>query len=121
MKRIDEDRMLRRLTALTTASAARDADAPTPPKKRRKERGGDRQSMFRFATAEIGGGAEARCIVRDLGRNGARIAFEGEPSLPPVIVLRMDPTGERRHARVIWQREREVGLLFDPSLGQSAG
>jgi hypothetical protein len=121
MKRIDEDRMLRRLTALTTASAVRDAEIPAPKKQRRKQPGEDRRSIFRFATAEIGGGGEARCIVRDVSRNGARIAFEGEPSLPPVIVLRMDPTGERRHARVIWQREREAGLLFDPSLGQSAG
>lgn len=116
MTRLDEDRILRRLAALSTASSAKGAEAPAATKRRRKERGGDRQSMFRIATAEIGGGGEVRCIVKDLGRNGARIAFDGSPSLPPVLVLRMDSTGEKRHACVVWQREREAGLLFDPGL-----
>jgi hypothetical protein len=121
MARPDEDRMLKRLVALTSASSAKGVEAPAASKRRRKERDGDRQSMFRIATAEIGGGAEARCIVKDLGRNGARIAFDGSPSLPPVLVLRMDSTGEKRLARVVWQHEREAGLLFDPSLAGDAG
>lgn len=80
---------------------------------RKKKRGADRKTTYRFGRVLNGNREEHACILRDLSDTGARVVFEGEASLSEVVTLRIELTGERRRARVVWQKEREAGLLFD--------
>ena len=53
-----------------------------------------------------------RCIVRDIGVGGARVALEGAVSLPSDVTLRFDYSGVAKIARVAWQNDLEAGLAF---------
>lgn len=80
---------------------------------RKKPRKADRQTTYRFGRVLNGNREEHACILRDLSSTGARVVFEGEPALSGTVTLRIELTGERRRARVIWQKDREAGLSFE--------
>ncbi len=80
---------------------------------RKKTRGRDRKTTFRFGRVISGRGEEYACILRDLSDSGARVVFEGEPGLLPTVMLRIELTGETRRAKVVWQKGRDAGLAFD--------
>jgi hypothetical protein len=106
----DDDLLKRRLAAL----AERKAPAPPafePKKKARPERAA-RLTTFRFARIVCADRSQAACIIRDLSETGARIVLEGEAALSPVVILKIEQTGARKTARVVWQRGREAGLAF---------
>lgn len=103
--------MSKRLSALATAKPA-EAGAMAKSM-RKKNRGADRKTTYRFGRVLSGNREEHPCILRDLSQTGARVVFEGEPALSQSVTLRIELTGERRRARVAWQKEREAGLSFE--------
>lgn len=105
------DRMTKRLSALATAKPV-EAGAMAKSM-RKKTRGADRKTTYRFGRVLNGNREEHACILRDLSATGARVVFEGEPSLSQTVTLRIELTGERRRARVAWQKDREAGLDFE--------
>jgi hypothetical protein len=56
------------------------------------------------------------CSISDISESGARIALEGEETLPDTFVLLLTPNGgARRHCRVIWRDGLLVGVQFPDS------
>ena len=111
MSKQSEDRMTRRLSALATAKPAE--SGAMAKSMRKKKRGADRATTYRFGRVLNGNREEHPCILRDLSATGARVVFEGEPALSETVTLRVELTGERRRARVVWQKDREAGLSFE--------
>ncbi len=111
MAKKPNERMTSRVAAL--AAAAPPAAGAMDRSVRKKTRGQDRQTTFRFGRVINGRGEEHACILRDLSDSGARVVFEGEPGLLPTIMLRIELTGETRRAKVVWQKGRDAGLSFE--------
>lgn len=109
---VDKDRISRRLASIT---AARPVDAPPPPpskKPKRVQRADDRRPAFKFGKVVLDDKSELKCVIKDLSAAGAKIVLEGAITLPPIVLLKIDQTGERRKAAVVWQKETDVGLSF---------
>jgi hypothetical protein len=53
------------------------------------------------------------CLVRDIGRNGARLRFGAPPTVPQYFELRIDERDEKRRARRVWTNGRDMGVAFD--------
>lgn len=111
MPKKPDDRTTRRVAALATAKPP--AAGAMDRSVRKKTRGRDRQTTFRFGRVISGRGEEHACILRDLSDSGARVVFEGEPGLQPTVMLKIELTGETRRAKVVWQKAREAGLSFE--------
>ena len=105
------DRMTKRLSALATAKPV-EAGAMAKSM-RKKTRGAARRTTYRFGRVLNANREEHPCILRDLSDTGTRVVFEGEPALAEIVTLRIELTGERRRARVVWQKDREAGLSFE--------
>jgi hypothetical protein len=106
----DKDRVSRRIAAL---SAAKPLAAPPPAATgRRTPRIDDRRQVFRFGCLVLDDKSELRCILKDISASGARVALEGAHALPPIVLLKVDMTGEKKRAAVVWQKESEAGLSF---------
>lgn len=110
MTRKTDDRMTRRVTAL---AAAKPVEGGALAKSvRKKSRSSDRKTTYRFGRVLNGSREEHPCILRNVSDTGARVVFEGEASLSDEVILRIELTGERKKARVVWQKDREAGLSF---------
>jgi hypothetical protein len=105
---LDNNRLNQRIAAI---AAARPLTVPTP-KRHEEIRREQRKAVYRFGHLQLSDRSVLNCIVKDVSRNGARITLEGAISLPEMVILKIDLTGERRRARVAWQRDREAGLAF---------
>jgi len=105
-----QDRINRRVAAIASAPAV--ACPIMPAKARRDSRSSDRRPTFKFARLETPGGESFACIVRDMTKNGARIALEGAFVLPARVVLHIEEYAARRPALVVWTNENEAGLSF---------
>jgi hypothetical protein len=57
----------------------------------------------------------ADCLVRNLSRGGAKIAFSGPMTAPNEFDFTIFQKGDSRRARIVWRRETEAGVLFLPS------
>ncbi len=53
------------------------------------------------------------CRIRDLDENGARLAFDGPPLVPSEFELRVEQRDEKRRARRVWTKAREMGIEFE--------
>lgn len=110
----DKDRLSQRLSAIKTASAAQ-FEGAEKPRASRDKRGASRQSVFRFARLILPDRSIVKCVIKDISASGARVAIEGNFSIPPHVVLKIDQIGQTKVANVIWQEETEVGLHFEPA------
>lgn len=111
MPKQSKDRMTSRISALATAKPV--VAGAMAKSMRKKNRGADRKTTYRFGRVMNGSREEHPCILRDLSMTGARVVFESEPALQETVTLRIELTGERRRARVAWQKDREAGLEFE--------
>lgn len=112
MPKKTDDAVNRRLAALA-AARPKGAEAPAPASSKKKRGRADRRATYRIGRVICDNRSEAPCVLKDLSDTGARIILEGEAGLSPRVILRIDQTGERRAARVAWQRGREAGLDFE--------
>jgi hypothetical protein len=112
------DRLGRRLSSLsrTRSDYGGKGDAP----RMRQRRDGERVPVFRFARIINASGEERACVLKDLSAAGARIGVDGALNLPEEIVLSIDQSVRRFHARVAWRRETEAGLFFKAELARDA-
>lgn len=107
----DKDRINRRLAAIKTASAAQ-FDAPEPPRPSSNKRKTSRQTVYRFARLVLPDRSVMNCIIKDISAGGARVVIEGNITMPPRVLMKIDQTGETKRARLAWQKDMEVGLQF---------
>lgn len=107
-----KDRIAERLTAIKNASPTV-TDARIPPMKRRgaPERE-PREPVFRPGKIYLNRSESLRCTVCNVTRSGAYIRLEGSFPLPPAVILKFIQTGVVKKAHIAWQRDEEVGLVF---------
>lgn len=80
---------------------------PLPTNERR---GAPRRRIFKSGAIEFGGEA-VPCTVRNLSSQGAGIEVNSPLWFPDRFVLAVD--GERYTCRVVWKKERRLGLAYD--------
>ncbi|WP_076858561.1 PilZ domain-containing protein [Bradyrhizobium mercantei] len=75
-----------------------------------RRRAGSRRRVLKSGAIEFGHEA-IPCTVRNLSPQGACIEVNSPLWFPDHFVLAVD--GERHACRVIWKKERRIGLGFD--------
>jgi len=68
-----------------------------------------RRRVLKAATIAFGGGAIS-CTVRNLSEYGASLDVTSPIGIPDVFSLVMDSGPQ--HCRVIWRKERRIGVRF---------
>jgi len=68
-----------------------------------------RHRVLKAATISFGGGAIS-CTIRNLSDSGASLEVQSPIGIPETFALVMDGGGRR--CRVIWRREKRIGVRF---------
>jgi len=100
-----------RLSSLSKTSGR--SSAGVTKSKSKTPRGKERQLTFRIGVIICDSQASYPCVVKDISETGARVALEGEYALSPRITLRIDQSGFKKQAHVVWQDGGEIGLCFE--------
>ncbi len=83
-----------------------------------------RGRVLKPAFLDFSDGRSIDCIVRSFSIQGAYLFVERPQSVPDRVWLRFQQDGPGWTARVIWRRQRSLGLRFnekvDPGLGTGA-
>jgi len=87
--------------------APTDAAQPLPIEERRAA---PRRRVFKAGAIEFGSEA-VPCTVRSLSAQGAGVEVKSPLWFPDRFVLAID--GERHACRVVWKKERRLGLVFE--------
>jgi hypothetical protein len=74
---------------------------------RRSER---RATLENVALALVNGTVPVACKIANIGARVAQLEFRGPVSLPTTFELRIGRSGRSSRVRVIWQRDRFVGV-----------
>lgn len=72
-------------------------------------RSAPRRRVLKAAAISFGGGAIS-CTVRNISDNGASLEVVSPIGIPDSIVLELE--GDRRRCRVIWRKEKRIGVRF---------
>ena len=104
-----------RFSAHRDESMAEDDSKPAPdgahrPVPTEERRGGPRRRVLKSGTIEFGSEA-IPCTVRSVSAEGAGVEVNSPLWFPDRFVLAVD--GERRPCRVVWKKERRLGLVFE--------
>lgn len=106
-KHTPDARTLARLEAIKAAAPVKFAD-----QSRHVERGAQRRKVFKFGIALFPSGDEAKCIVKDISAEGAKLTLEGAIGLPAEFTLAIDGFGAPTKAALVWQSDNEAGIKF---------
>jgi hypothetical protein len=73
-----------------------------------------RRSITYPAFLDFGDGSPAReCTLCDASQEGAQLMVADPKSLPEQFILALSSDGAaRRHCRVVWRTEAQVGVVF---------
>lgn len=103
-----EARLNDRLKAISTRAAAPpEIEVATPPSRRR-----ERKSTFRQGVLILALGERLPVVIKNLSDSGARVEFFQNTKLAGHARLMEQSLGLDRHARIVWQRQGQVGLKF---------
>lgn len=69
-----------------------------------------RRRVLKGATIEFGGGA-IDCTIRNLSDTGAALEVTSSLGIPTEFILVAG--GNRRPCRVVWRKEKRIGITFD--------
>ncbi|QPF82603.1 PilZ domain-containing protein [Bradyrhizobium genosp. L] len=84
--------------------------APSGPSPASERRAAPRRRVLKSGTIEFGSEV-IPCTVRSLSAQGAGIEVTSPLWFPDHFVLAVD--GERRPCKVVWKRQKRLGLLFE--------
>ena len=73
----------------------------------------ERAKVYREAAVAYESGYRRKGIVLDYTKNGARLRFPTNESLPPTVYLYAGAVGLEGPARVVWQHGSEAGLALE--------
>lgn len=73
------------------------------------KRSAPRHRVLKAAAISFGGGAIS-CTVRNISTSGASLEVASPIGIPDSIVLELEGGGRR--CRVIWRKERRIGVRF---------
>ncbi|RTL50939.1 MAG: PilZ domain-containing protein [Bradyrhizobiaceae bacterium] len=71
-----------------------------------------RHRVFKAGTIEFGGGA-FDCTVRNLSATGAALDVASPFGIPKDMTLVVPSEQRRHHCRVVWRKEKRIGVAFD--------
>ena len=69
-----------------------------------------RHRVLKGASIQFGGGS-IDCTVRNLSEKGAALDVTSPVGIPTEFTLVTDT--EQRHCRVIWRKEKRIGVTFE--------
>ena len=73
-----------------------------------------RHRVLRAGTIQFGGGA-IDCTIRNISETGAALDVASQLGIPTEFMLAID--GEQRPCRVVWRKEKRIGVTFDKENG----
>ena len=76
------------------------------------KRAAPRRHVLKAGTIEFGGGAFS-CMVRNLSVEGAALDVPSAVGIPDHFALAMPIDGSHFSCRVVWRKERRIGVAFD--------
>jgi hypothetical protein len=68
--------------------------------------------MFKAGTIEFGGGG-IDCTVRNISETGAALEVNTPLYIPDRVTLFVPTEQLKRRCRVVWRKERRIGVMFD--------
>jgi len=71
-----------------------------------------RNRVLKAGTIEFGGGA-IDCTVRNVSNTGAALDVTSPVGIPEKFTLVVPADGLRLPCRIVWRRERRIGVAFD--------
>jgi hypothetical protein len=70
-----------------------------------------RNRTFKAGTIEFHGGA-IDCTLRNVSLTGAVLDVASPLGIPEEFTLRVSADGSRRLCRIVWRREKRIGVAF---------
>jgi PilZ domain len=77
-----------------------------------EKRSADRHRVLKAGTIEFGGAA-INCMVRNMSNTGAALDVASPVGIPDQFVLVLLVDGHHMPCRVIWRKEKRIGVTFD--------
>jgi PilZ domain len=71
-----------------------------------------RRRMFKAGTIEFGGGG-IDCTVRNISETGAALEAHTPLFIPDRFTLFVPTEQLKRRCRVVWRKEKRIGVMFD--------
>jgi PilZ domain len=71
-----------------------------------------RHRVLKAGTITFGGGAGISCTIRNLSDTGAALEVSSPIGIPAEFVLVVDADNSTRQCRVVWRKERRIGVTF---------
>ena len=71
-----------------------------------------RQRALKAGTIEFGGGG-IDCVVRNRSETGAALDVTSPLGIPGSFTLVIPADGFRRSCRVVWRKEKRIGVMFE--------
>ena len=77
-------------------------------------RGNPRNRALKGASITFDGGA-IDCTVRNISPSGAALDVASPLGIPQEFFLVVPMDGFRQRCRVVWRKEKRIGVAFDPA------
>jgi hypothetical protein len=72
-----------------------------------------RRRILKAGSIQLGGGGTIDCIVRNLSKTGAALDVVSPLFIPTRFTLVIQTEQLERPCRIIWRKERRIGIAFD--------
>jgi PilZ domain len=72
-----------------------------------------RRRILKAGSIQLGGGGIIDCIVRNLSETGAALDVVTPLFIPNRFTLAIQTEQLERPCRIIWRKERRIGIAFD--------
>jgi len=69
---------------------------------------------LKAGSIEFGGGGAVDCTIKNLSGVGAAVEVASPVGIPQEITLNMLNNNQRQNCRVVWRKEKRIGLACDP-------
>ncbi|MCR6732740.1 MAG: PilZ domain-containing protein [Afipia sp.] len=89
----------------------RPTDLPTSLAATDKRRVG-RQRVLKPGTIVFKGSGSISCVVRNISDSGAALEVISPIGIPETFELHIQGEPLRRHAHVVWRKEKRIGITF---------
>lgn len=109
------ERVVDFLASLPLALQAANSRPEQPQERRRAAR----YPTFQSACIVIDGRAPINCVLRNVSKTGACLQVATAVGVPDSFALRYQP-GSVLRCRVVWRKQRRLGIEFDPDQGDAS-
>jgi hypothetical protein len=79
-----------------------------------EHRAAQRRRVLKAGTISFGGGGAISCTIRNLSEKGAALDVESPVGIPDLLTLSIEAEHSNRQCRVVWRKEKRIGVRFVP-------